>query len=102
MKNKLESPGSTDIRGCTFCGSKRILENTKSGELICKSCGGVIEEDLVEQSASRRAFSFEEKQKKDRTGSPITYTKHHRGIVTRIGTKNMDKMSPIEEEDTIV
>ncbi len=93
MENKLKSPETVEKRRCTFCSSQNILENSNTGELVCNQCGGVIEEDLVEQSASRRAFNFEERQRKKRTGSPITYTKHHRGIVTRIGTKNMDKMS---------
>jgi len=93
MENKLDSVETTKKRSCTFCGSKNLIQNKNSGELVCNSCGGVLEDNLVEQSASRRAFSFEEKQRKERTGSLLTYTKHHRGIVTRIGSKNMDKMS---------
>lgn len=78
---------------CSFCGSEKVVENESSGELLCRSCGGVLKENMVNESASPRTFSLEEKKKKARTGSPITFTKHHRGIATRIGNSNMSNMS---------
>ncbi len=91
MKNKLETVGAGDDRACGFCDSTNLLK-TEEGELLCKNCGGVVEEDVVEHSAKPRAFTSEEKKKKARTGSTLTYTKHHRGIVTRIGN-DMSGMS---------
>jgi len=70
---------------CPVCGSENIRENSETAELICQSCGAVIEEDMVEESAETRAFTAEEREKRKRTGSPLTYTKHDRGISTQIG-----------------
>lgn len=70
---------------CPVCSSVDIRENSETAEIICQSCGAVIEEDMVEESAEARAFTAEEREKRKRTGSPLTYTKHDRGISTQIG-----------------
>ncbi|QKQ98099.1 transcription initiation factor IIB [Candidatus Nanohaloarchaea archaeon] len=70
---------------CPNCGASDFIEKSAQAELICRECGTVVDEDRVEESASPRAFSAEEKQKKARTGSPITYTKAGKGIRTSIG-----------------
>ena len=83
MKNN-ESNGDNGFN-CPNCGSTDFLENSARAELICRECGTVVDENRVEESASPRAFSAEEKQKKARTGSPVTYTKAGKGIKTSIG-----------------
>jgi len=70
---------------CPVCGSVDIREHSDTAEIVCQSCGAVIEEDMVEESAEARAFTAEEREKRKRTGSPLTYTKHDRGISTQIG-----------------
>lgn len=70
---------------CPVCGSVDVREHSDTAEIVCQSCGAVIEEDMVEESAEARAFTAEEREKRKRTGSPLTYTKHDRGISTQIG-----------------
>ena len=72
-------------RKCPVCESTNIVEDTEAGELVCQNCGTILEEALAEESASARAFTAEEREKRERTGSPLTYTKHDRGISTQIG-----------------
>ena len=83
MKNN-ESNGEEGF-SCPNCGNTDFVENSARAELICRECGTVVDENRVEESASPRAFSAEEKQKKARTGSPVTYTKAGKGIKTSIG-----------------
>ncbi len=83
------------ILKCPECGSSRIRE-TPEGELICQNCGTVIEEERVQESASPRAFTAEERERKERTGRPVTYTEPSRGIRTEIGRGrgSMSQVSP--------
>lgn len=84
-----ESNGSEEEGfSCPNCGNTDFVENSARAELICRECGTVVDEDRVEESASPRAFSAEERQKKARTGSPVTYTKAGKGIKTSIGRGN--------------
>lgn len=80
-----DDSGEEEEFNCPNCGSTSFVENSARAELICRECGTVVDEDRVEESASPRAFSAEEKQKKARTGSPVTYTKAGKGIKTSIG-----------------
>lgn len=80
---------------CPACGSVDIREHSDTAEIVCQSCGVVIQEDMVEESAEARAFTAEEREKRKRTGSPLTYTKHDRGISTQIGYGgNLSEVSP--------
>jgi len=94
MENKLDLENAAEKRECGLCGSTNLLKNQSTGELVCQKCGGIMEENIAKTSATPAAFSFEEKQRKARTGSTLTFTKHHRGIVTTIGNKNINDMSP--------
>ncbi|MFB6147518.1 MAG: transcription initiation factor IIB family protein, partial [Candidatus Nanohaloarchaea archaeon] len=82
------------ILSCPECGSTRLRE--KLGDLYCQECGMVIDEDRVKEDAGPRAFTAEEKQKKERTGSPVTYTEASRGLRTKIGSGSggMNQVSP--------
>lgn len=84
-RKKNEDSGDQNQIKCPVCSSNKVRENSETAELICKECGTVIEEDMVEESAEARAFTAEEREKRKRTGSPLTYTKHDRGISTQIG-----------------
>lgn len=78
---------------CPECGSTHL--RVRLGELICQNCGTVVEENMPDESAGRRAFTSEQKDKVERTGAPITYRKADRGFSTEIGSGgNMGKVSP--------
>lgn len=79
---------------CPVCGSTSFREDTKTAELVCRECGTVIMDQMVDESSGPRAFTAEEREKKERTGAPITYTKADKGMVTEIGRGNMSQVSP--------
>ncbi|MDY6771349.1 MAG: transcription initiation factor IIB [Candidatus Nanohaloarchaea archaeon] len=70
---------------CPECGERNFSEDTDKGELVCNNCGMVIDEEMIDESPEWRAFNAEQREKKERAGAPLTYTKHDMGVSTEIG-----------------
>ncbi|MEM0240622.1 MAG: transcription initiation factor IIB [Candidatus Nezhaarchaeales archaeon] len=62
------------IDRCPDCGSSNIIRSYDRGELTCMNCGLVIDEKLIDQGPEWRAFTPEEREKRDRVGPPISTT----------------------------
>ena len=75
----------TRITKCPECGSKKLYWDRNRGEVICRSCGMVIEERLIDFSQEWREFDSEQGESRRRVGSPLTFTKHDKGLSTKIG-----------------
>src|SRR3989344_1130913 len=73
------------IKKCPECGSINLGINKERGEVICKDCGLVIEEKMVDFSQEWREFDSDSGDKKRRTGAPMSYTKYDRGLGTDVG-----------------
>ncbi|HEC57167.1 MAG TPA: transcription initiation factor IIB [Candidatus Syntrophoarchaeum butanivorans] len=69
---------------CPECDSPLIRQDYERGEIVCDSCGLVIEENLMDQGAEWRAFDYEQMVKRARTGAPMTYMIHDKGLSTFI------------------
>jgi transcription initiation factor TFIIB len=50
----------------------------------------VIDQDLIDHGPEWRAFDSEQREKRARTGAPMTYTIHDKGLSTMIGWQNRD------------
>lgn len=75
---------------CPECMGKIILIEEK-GENVCEQCGLVINERNVDFSHSgKRAFTKQEKEKRDRTGSPISELLPDMGLSTIIDKNNIN------------
>jgi transcription initiation factor TFIIB len=70
---------------CPECGGNNFSEDSDKGELVCNDCGMVIDEEMIDESPEWRAFNAEQREKKERAGAPLTYTKHDMGVSTEIG-----------------
>ncbi|MCK5033759.1 MAG: transcription initiation factor IIB, partial [Calditrichia bacterium] len=70
---------------CTDCGSENFTKDDSRGELICRKCGLVMEQDEIDTTPEWRAFDSDQQSKRTRTGAPLTFTKHDKGISTEIG-----------------
>ena len=70
---------------CSECGSSNLIEDVTRGELICKDCGLVIKEDMIDTGQEWRAFDSEQMSRRARGGAPLTFTKHDKGMTTEIG-----------------
>ncbi len=74
------------IKECTDCGGKDIFRDTEKGETICRTCGLVIEDKMVDFSQEWRDFEDDRGGSRRRTGAPSTYTQFDQGLGTEVGT----------------
>ncbi len=77
-------------RECPECTSTDLTNAPDQGELVCRGCGLVLAENLIDHRAEWRAFTHEERQQKSRVGTPVTKTMHDDGLTTQIDWKNQD------------
>lgn len=75
------------VKKCPECGSLNLLWNKEKGEIICKDCGLVVEEKMVDFDQEWREFDSDAAERKRRTGAPMSYTQFDQGLGTDVGTK---------------
>ncbi len=73
------------IKKCPECTSINLFWNREKGEVICKDCGLVIEDKMVDFGQEWREFDPDSGQKKRRAGAPMTYTQYDQGLGTEVG-----------------
>ncbi len=75
------------LKECPECASKNIFHDVEKGETICRDCGLVIEDRMVDFSREWRSFEDEGGQEsKRRTGAPASATQFDQGLGTEVGT----------------
>ncbi len=74
----------SDKRVCPECKSTKFIKDKEKAELVCKECGHVMEDEMVDLSKEWRTFDSEEFGDKARTGSPLQYSKLNQGVSTMI------------------
>jgi len=75
------------VKKCLDCGGINLILNKEKGEVICKDCGLVLEERMIDFSQEWREFDHDQADSRRRTGAPMTYTKFDRGLGTDVGQK---------------
>jgi len=71
---------------CPQCGSKYLIEDERSGEIFCQSCGYVLEE-TIDLGPEWRAF---EEESRSRAGLPKMRIYDHLGLSTLISSDLKD------------
>ena len=74
---------------CPECGCTDFDRIADQNELICESCGLVVEEDRLNAGRNPRRYS-QGKQTQSRTGRPTTQRVHDKGLTTDIGSEDKD------------
>src|SRR5688500_9363460 len=87
---KREQQKVEEITTCPECGSNQLKHDYERGELVCEICGLGLDEASIDQGPEWRAVDSEQREKRARTGAPMTYTIHDKGLSTMIGWKNKD------------
>ena len=82
---------------CPECGSSELMFDERKGELICATCGLVIEEQPIERGREWR--EFEDGKRRGRAGAPLSLQKFDLGLSTSIG-KNIDLYKLSTEKKT--
>ncbi len=80
-KKKTISPGAK----CPECGCTYFEEDEGRAEITCSRCGLVMQDSMIDTTQEWRAFDEEQRSRRARTGAPLTFTKHDKGITTEIG-----------------
>jgi len=87
---------------CPECKNSSLVMDYKHGELICKICGYVVEESLIDQGPEWRAFDANQREKRSRGSGAIKDTKVSKGLTTEIDRYDRDvKGGNIEPERRI-
>lgn len=76
------------IRKCPECASFNLMHNKDKGEVICKDCGLVLEDKMVDFGQEWREFDSDSGDQKRRTGAALTYTQYDQGLGTEVGQKS--------------
>ncbi|MEA3513969.1 MAG: transcription initiation factor IIB [Nanoarchaeota archaeon] len=76
------------VKKCPECGGINLFINKEKGEVICKDCGLVVEDKMVDFGQEWRDFDSDTSQRHRRTGAPMTYTQFDQGLGTEIGQKS--------------
>ncbi|MFC6943107.1 transcription initiation factor IIB family protein [Salinirubellus sp. GCM10025818] len=72
---------------CPECGG---IVHTNSIETACEDCGLVVEDRPIDHGPEWRAFDDDERDRRKRTGPPLTPTRHDRGLSGEIGFDRTD------------
>ncbi|MFH0848455.1 MAG: transcription initiation factor IIB [archaeon] len=72
------------------CRHSEFIEDYEQGEMICKRCGLVMRQQLLNRGPEWRAFTAEEGQKKRRVGMPTSYAIYDKGLSTAITQVDRD------------
>jgi transcription initiation factor TFIIB len=75
---------------CPACGSPRLIRDYDRGETTCGKCGYVIDERMMDMGPEWRAFDEEQRERRGRTGAPMTLTIHDKGLSTMIDWRDRD------------
>jgi len=75
------------VKKCPECGGINLFWNKDKGEIICKDCGLVVEEKMVDYGQEWREMDADSAARRRRTGAPMTYTQYDRGLGTEVGRK---------------
>jgi len=75
------------VKKCPECGSINLLLNKEKGEVICRDCGLVVEERMVDFDQEWSEFDSDSAAQKRRTGAPMSYTHFDQGLGTDVGRK---------------
>jgi len=75
------------IKKCPECGGINLFWNKEKGEVICKDCGLVVEDRMVDFGQEWREFDSDQEASRRRTGAPMTYTQYDQGLGTEVGRK---------------
>jgi transcription initiation factor TFIIB len=72
---------STTVSACPECDGTLRRDDR---ETVCSECGLVVAEDNIDRGPEWRSFADEETSR-ERTGAPLTRSRHDRGLSTEIG-----------------
>ena len=90
MQKPADKATAESQRVCPECGSTDLFIDRENGEVVCRKCGLVIDETMLDMGPEWRSYTREEKESRTRVGAPTTLTIHNKGLSTVIGQDGLD------------
>jgi transcription initiation factor TFIIB len=75
------------VKKCPECGSSNLTILKDKGEALCRDCGLVVEEKMIDFGQEWREFDDDQSDKRRRAGAPLSVTKFDQGLGTDVGQK---------------
>ncbi len=85
---KREKTTGVNENVCPECNSTAFEYDQSKGETICKTCGLVIDENMVDNGPEWMAFDHEQRYKCKRVGALAINTMHGQGLSITIDWNN--------------
>lgn len=73
---------TTDVQSCPECDGRL---DASGDETVCGRCGLIVAVDRLDRGPEWRSFT-EDERTRERTGAPLTRSRHDRGLSTEVGT----------------
>ncbi|MBD3256357.1 MAG: transcription initiation factor IIB [Candidatus Lokiarchaeota archaeon] len=89
FRNQGRTEPNENMNSCSECGNVVAFDEER-GLMVCENCGLIKSERFIDLGPEWRAFDAEQKKKRTRTGAPMTYMIHDKGLSTMIDWKNRD------------
>lgn len=67
---------------CPECGGQSFIKDNDLGEVVCESCGLVVQDVMIDEKPEWRAFTPEERQSRRRVGPSTSYYLYDKGLST--------------------
>lgn len=80
---------STATNACPECSGRL---DASGDETVCDDCGLVVAEDRIDRGPEWRSFA-DDAEERERTGAPLTRSRHDRGLTTEIGSTRSTRLS---------
>ncbi len=88
-RNRTSSDSETEALDVENIDDVELIR-TDNGELVHEETGIIVEEETIDQGPEWRAFNHAERQSKSRVGSPMTQSRHDKGLTTDIDWRDTD------------
>lgn len=83
---------------CPSCQSNTLVEDVKTGEIICSQCGLVVTDRGYSLRQDWRAYSFAEQEKRSRSGYALSNKIFDRGLSTTFSNGYDSKGKKLDQE----
>lgn len=77
------------VERCPDCGGTTLIERYREGMIVCANCGLVVDR-IIESGSEIRSFNAQERNMRERTGSPTNNLRADYGLATEIGNASRD------------
>jgi len=75
---------------CPMCGSRSLSVDPLTGEVVCRRCGTVVRERLVDESGGEKLVEHSEWKGREHHGPPTSPARHDMGVSSMISREDRD------------